>query len=288
MPSAIQFTDDDRLIARLLPNGIISVSSSATGRELSRISVDSAPPVTFASHPGTDSIAVALKSGEVVALDPVKHSQSLISSIQDEPSCLAFSPDGKNLIIGTATGMSWLIRLSSPVVKLQLQGQRDGIRSCAFSNNNSLVATSSQDGSMFLWSGSTGENMAKITAAKSPLTSTAWNTDGTLIATAGLDNLVRVWSVKTTGPDAGRTRPLTIETLATYDRHRSPVIGVHFSATGDKIISVSADGEFHRWIVFSDAYAAIAAASRIAPRCLTKDERSKNSLESNNICDIRR
>jgi WD40 repeat protein len=110
----------------------------------------------------------------------------------------AFSPDG-NLLVSIRSGFEpdYAVRLWDTEtwgLLRTLEGHQTDVTDLAFSPDGSLLATSDQDGSVWLWDLTTGEALRTLEQGRW-VTSVAFHPDGTRLATGGYDTLIRIWGV---------------------------------------------------------------------------------------------
>jgi WD40 repeat protein len=110
--------------------------------------------------------------------------------------CVAFSPDGKTLAVGTssrfkgdsdANGNSYVVLLWDWRTKKHLRslrGHAGAIRSIAFSPDGEYIASASDEGTAKLWDTETGICVRTITKS-SPQIQVAFSPDGKTLACTG-------------------------------------------------------------------------------------------------------
>lgn len=119
---------------------------------------------------------------------------------------LSFSPDGKQLVSGSADRAAMLWDVKDGVQVLRLAGHAGAVDAVAFSPDGKRVVTGSSDETLRLWRSDTGELIADMTrhqaAAKQlndklwtgQVTSVAFSPDGRLIASSSKDGRILLWS----------------------------------------------------------------------------------------------
>ncbi|MDQ7825618.1 MAG: WD40 repeat domain-containing serine/threonine-protein kinase [Candidatus Eremiobacteraeota bacterium] len=155
---------------------------------------------------------------------------------------VAISPDGKLLVSGDNGGASWLWDLSSRKELRPLMGHTKKVFSAAFSHDGKEVATSSQDGTIRLWSAATGEN--RLTIHDPPgndphdgIFVVRYAPGGLTIGSAGEDRTAKLWD-----RTAGRL-------LVIYEGHTKKINDMAFSPDGKFMATCSDDGTAHLWEV---------------------------------------
>ncbi len=92
--------------------------------------------------------------------------------------------------------------------------------------------------------------------------------DGARIVTGSADNTARVWDAK------------TFAELATLEGHTRGVTSVTVTPDGARIVTASYDNTARVWELFPWGQPLVADAQRVAPRCLTFEQRQRYYLAS--------
>ncbi|MDQ7821605.1 MAG: caspase family protein [Candidatus Eremiobacteraeota bacterium] len=138
-------------------------------------------------------------------------------------------------------------RQASPELLVQ-NGHIDGITSCAFNPQGTIIATASKDETAKLWDAKSGKLIATMAGHRwveddipysSGLYSLAFSPDGSTLATGSSDTTIRLWSV-TTG-----------KTVATLKGHKEKITALLFLPDGNTIVSGSEDNSVKFWNVKS-------------------------------------
>ncbi len=161
-----------------------------------------------------------------------------------------------------------------------LQAHGDWVRSCAFSPDGSVLATTSNDRGVRLWRVTSGELIQTMIGHREPVSACAFSPDGTLIATTSFDRTARLWDVETglcvatssahtnwvrrcsfssdgellaTVGDDRRVEIWHTKTgeHQTFRGHRAPVLSCEFAPTEAILATTAADGEIRIWDVSS-------------------------------------
>ncbi len=82
-----------------------------------------------------------------------------------------------------------------------LKGHEGRVRAVAWSPDDRLIATGSDDRTVRLWSSATLEEIAIVGVHQDKVASVAWSRDGTRLLTGSFDGTARVWAAE---PDFDR------------------------------------------------------------------------------------
>jgi WD40 repeat protein len=148
---------------------------------------------------------------------------------------LAYSPDGRWLAIVRAT--DWTVVLLDARTHEQLaelQGHEKLVYSAAFSPDNCLLATCSQDSTIRLWQVDSGAHRV-LTRHTDEVFTAAFHPDGTRLATGGRDGAVWLWDLKRG------------EAVARLPGHLTYVWSLAFSPDGTTLVSGSGDSTVRLW-----------------------------------------
>jgi WD40 repeat protein/serine/threonine protein kinase len=153
-------------------------------------------------------------------------------------NCVAFSPDGKYLAVGTgdlsivAPAMPGEVRVWDATTGnevVTLKGHTFWVTSVAFAPDSKRLASGSADRTVRVWEVPTGREILTLRGHTGWVRSVAFNSQGGEIASAGDDQVVRLWNA-TSGQE---TRVLR--------GHLHPIRGVAFSPDGRRLVSVGGD-----------------------------------------------
>jgi WD40 repeat protein len=125
--------------------------------------------------------------------------------------------------------------LPDPSLSRTLLGHQDRVRSCAISDDGSMIVSASADSTVRLWDTLRGTELATFTGHKAPLRSCAISGDGRMIVSASEDGVIKAWD---------RTRSSEQITLAEYE---APVSSCGISADKQRIVSAYEDGKLMLW-----------------------------------------
>ena len=155
-------------------------------------------------------------SGTLVELPDVEISEGVWT--------LAFSPDGKRLVIGGGSPNKpgqfqiWDVAGGQPLVA---RWAHRGVRAVAYSPDGNVLATGHWGGDIKLRDPLTGIEQTRLTGHASGVNCLAFSADGALLASAGLDGKVRFWDVKARreGPKFLQLRGVVFSVAFFHDGH---------------------------------------------------------------------
>ena len=108
---------------------------------------------------------------------------------------VAFSPDSQTLAsLLHETVKLWNVKTGGQEGTLSHTAP---LWSLAFSPDGTTLATSGQDGAVWLWNLSLHENVATLEGHSGPVATVAFSPDGTILASAGGDATIRLWHAAT-------------------------------------------------------------------------------------------
>ncbi|KAI6124874.1 WD40-repeat-containing domain protein [Pisolithus croceorrhizus] len=156
----------------------------------------------------------------------------------DKVLSVAFSPDGKRIVSGSADSSICLwdvqtrARVGSP-----LRGHAGWARSVAFSPDGEWVASGSYDKTVRLWDVRRGAQAGSpLRGHSSKVLSVAFSPDGNTVASGSTDKTIRLWDVHA---EAQLGLPL--------EGHTDAVQSVAISHDGSRIVSGSHDKTLRLW-----------------------------------------
>jgi WD40 repeat protein len=98
------------------------------------------------------------------------------------PSCLAASPDGELLAVGSDAGVVRVWRLHGDQPALVLRGHEQVVRHVAFSRDGKRLASAGLDGTIKVWDPWTGRELLALPGGEAEVTRLAFGGDGVLVA----------------------------------------------------------------------------------------------------------
>jgi WD40 repeat protein len=149
--------------------------------------------------------------------------------------CVAFSPDGSQIISGSKDKTVRVWDAVSGKHKHTLKGHTDGVRSVAFSPDGLQIISGSKDTTVRVWDAVSGTHKHTLRGHSGPIISVAFSPDGSQIISGSYDSTVRVWDAV-----SGKHNH-------TLDGHTQAISSVAFSPDGSQIISGSRDKTVRVW-----------------------------------------
>ncbi|KAJ7470120.1 quinon protein alcohol dehydrogenase-like superfamily, partial [Mycena galericulata] len=168
---------------------------------------------TLEFHPGGRSIAAGSTQyssrtlPELVRvwdLDDLQPQTAQIVDVRNDrvlPGCLpsfdarVFSNDGRSLLYLPDRNNVSVVDAATLTERFRLSGHRDSIIWAETSPGDKVVATSSWDRTVRIWSMESGESLRVLDSALNQSWAGAFSPDGDLIAAGSGDEMVRIWGV---------------------------------------------------------------------------------------------
>jgi WD40 repeat protein/tRNA A-37 threonylcarbamoyl transferase component Bud32 len=190
-------------------------------------------------------------------------------------TALAFAPDGKRLLSGSADGKALLWDLATGQAQ-PLDGHNGlGVTGAAFAADGKAALTCGGDGLVLVWDVAGGKVLHTLKGHEDAVHGVAFAPDGTAAASVGQDHTLRVWDLKTCearvfrgqaplhavafAPDGGRLLTggadgcvrlwdvAALREVYCFEGHRGAVHGVAFTADGRRAVSGGADATVRLW-----------------------------------------
>ena len=164
---------------------------------------------------------------------------SVLTGHGDIICCVAFSPDGRQLVSGARDGSINLWDMQKHSLVRTFEGHTDQVWTVAFSpqRQSNLIASGSDDGTICLWDPASPRAIAVLRGHEGLLYSVTFSPDGRMIASGSSDKTVRRWDV--------RLKPVVQVGSPLYG-HNDTVRSVVYTPDGQQIISGS-DGTICVW-----------------------------------------
>jgi hypothetical protein len=138
---------------------------------------------------------------------------------------VGFSPDGSQIVTGSADQTAKLWSARTGTQPLELKGHTSPVSSVAFSPDGTRLVTGSGDLTAKVWDARTDMPLLELTGHTKGVLSVAFSPDGTRIVTGSWDRTAKVWDARTSQP------------LLDLKGHTGEVWGVGFSPDGTHIVT---------------------------------------------------
>jgi len=150
------------------------------------------------------------------------------------PLSVAFSADGKYVVLGFGDGAIKVWDVSSGAEAMGMMGRHGAVLGVAFSPDGKLLASASHHGIPNIWDAATGLELTTLGGHNDAVVSIAFSPDGRRVLTASVDRTAKVWDVATGA-----------ELLSLpFD---SAVHCATFNANGTVVAAATADGAVFLW-----------------------------------------
>eukprot|EP00300_Choanocystis_sp_HF-7_P017563 c19765_g1_i2.p1 GENE.c19765_g1_i2~~c19765_g1_i2.p1 ORF type:complete len:1607 (-),score=381.49 c19765_g1_i2:1320-5537(-) len=138
------------------------------------------------------------------------------------PSCMIMSHSGKYMAVGAADWTVCVVAVSTGEVRCEMRGHSLPVTALAFSPDDRILCSASEDQSIRLWDSLSGEHLhtffnAHFRAVSGVAFSSNSSDSETLLTSVGLDAKIKLWSCvsrKCITAIHGHTRPITCLTYA--------------------------------------------------------------------------
>ena len=150
-------------------------------------------------------------------------------------TALAFSPDGRRLVVACADGVArlWDADTGQPVAMPLTH--KESINHAVFSPDGRQMLTTSEDGTARLWKVETGEPFGPPLVHQGGVIFGAFSPDGQTVVTTSMDNTARLWDART-GTPLGQ--PL---------REHERILHADFSSDGRRLVTAAYNWNVRLW-----------------------------------------
>jgi WD40 repeat protein len=148
---------------------------------------------------------------------------------------IAFSPNGKQLVSGSAKGSLVLLDLQTGSQLGDFMGRTGDVLAVAFSAAGDRLASGSFDETVCLWNPETLQRTDVLRGHTDPVASVAFSPDGTIVVSGSESHTMRVWNTQ--------SRSL----IGLLKEHEGAIRSIVFTPDGSHFISGSEDGTLRFW-----------------------------------------
>ncbi|MGI0486563.1 AAA-like domain-containing protein [Pantanalinema rosaneae CENA516] len=145
---------------------------------------------------------------------------------------VAFSPDGRWVVTGSANGAVHLWYLNGEVKK-EFMAHQSWINAVVFSPDSKQIATAASDGKVRLWT-LEGSLIQKFQGHGGGVRSVNFSPDGQMVASASINGTAYIWNI----------RGLFMRELK---GHQSGIASINFSLNGSQLATASDDSIIRLW-----------------------------------------
>ncbi len=157
---------------------------------------------------------------------------------------IKFSPDGKQLAVGTSIGI-WIYDVQTRKELSFLKSERYTIEAIAYQNNGSTIISASELGPILTWEGVSQNTSTNTTIPKivNPSVRIGYamgptlSPKGDLLANGSMSGSITLWDLQSK------------QQIARIKAHSSPTVATAFSYDGSTLVSGGEDGKIHLWDV---------------------------------------
>ena len=156
----------------------------------------------------------------------------IVSELKSNITSMAFSPDGKSILIGSQDSTASLYDLNGSLLQI-FKGHQDVILSVAFSKDGKSILTGSGDRTARLWD-LDGNQIKEFKGARGIIFSVTFSPDCKAILTGSSDKTARLWNLQG-------------NLLQVFKGHEANISSVAFSPDGKSILTGSNDKTARLW-----------------------------------------
>lgn len=230
----IAFSPDGKLLVSVGDDRTVRLWSVQSGQsEREPLKVDSEGRGVAWSTDGT-LIAVALRNGEVVVVDPESWSESIRWKAHDhQVRAIAIRPNSQQIISASRDGTLKVWDRQGTLLHI-LEGHTDSVEAVACNADGTLIASCDQAGGILVWDAESGTEQYRLTFPDIRGYSLAFRPDGKLIAIGCNAGNIVIW-------DYQKNTHYILHEQSGYIR------GIAFSPTSGLMASGSSDQSVVLW-----------------------------------------
>ncbi len=182
-------------------------------------------------------------------------SEGVLGSHAGPVNSLAFLPDGQGLVSASPAeaarvwGMDELVSPQGGAVTTVTAGIPIGSGSYGVlrGSRRTVLVAQENTGTLTVRDAQSGDRIAIVAGAESPISSLAVCSDGAVLATGHLDGTIRLYKFAADGATAFDSEPRPPN--QTFAAHLAPVRSLAFAPSGELLASASGDASVKLWIV---------------------------------------
>jgi len=159
----------------------------------------------------------------------------VLSGHTDAVRSVAWSPDGRRIVSGSADNTLIIWDAETGVVSCTMSSHTDAVRSAAWSPDGRRIVSGSADNTLIIWDAETGVPLLLLGGHLNAVNSVAWSPDGQYIVSASDDDTLVIWEAQTGAQ------------LSILREHQLFVTSVDWSSDGQHIVSASEDTKLIIW-----------------------------------------
>jgi WD40 repeat protein len=261
---AVAFSPDGKLLAVGCYDKTVLLWDVARGETIRKITDLKGEAVTIAFSPDAATLAVAPRNRDGLNGDQVRFWRvadgAEVSLLEDPPNgqSVAFSPDGKLLVVGSSDGSARTFdlatgkKLDEPYIYYYQNW-------LVFSPDSKTIATAQGDyHTIGMWPALSKNMLRRVRGHKGYVASIAYSPDGSRLVSGSSDKTVRLWDV-----EAGKQ-------VLQFDGHTDHVNAVAFSPDGKTVASGSWDKTIRLWDATTGAEAGLLDGRCLVRRLLSR------------------